>query len=355
MKMKRLSLLLVFAALGLFLSACGSAPIASWPGISYDEARQQVYVAYGQHAYALQAENGLQRWRFPVEPQGAFTTFAAPHLTEDGQLLLGGYDNILYSVNAENGAQNWVFSGASSRYIAPPLAVGEKIFAPNSNHVLYILNKQGSLERTFGTGEPLWGQPAFSEGAVYLTSMDHSLYALDAESGTELWSADLGGTIIGSPVVDSGSIYVGTLDSTVVSLSADGRTQWTFTTQGWVWAPPLVVDGQVFVGDLDGVFYAIDAANGRELWRVETNDAITGSAALFDDSLYLVNEGGSLLSISFDGRSRQVPLPETYAGPLYGQPVVAGDLLIVGLLNNESIAIALDTEGAVVWAFSPQN
>jgi outer membrane protein assembly factor BamB len=358
MKMNRLFKLLPLIALALILSACGGAPAAgSWPGISYDEASQQVYVAYNQHAYALQAENGLARWRFPAEPQGGFATYAAPHLTEDGQLLIAGYDHSMHSVNPETGAQNWIFNGASSRFIAAPLALGERIFAPNANHVMYILNADGSLARTFGTLEPQWGSPVTDGTAVYLTAMDHQLYAIDAETGEEAWSVDLGGTIVGSPVLgEDGRLYVGTLNSTVVAVDTASRDiAWTFETTGWVWASPLIVDDVVVVGDLDGFLYAIDAESGTQVWQVETGGAITGAAALFEGELYVVNEAGSLLSVSLDGRTRELALPEDYDGPLYGSPVAAGELLLIGLTNNASIVIALDAGGSVVWKFTPQN
>lgn len=358
MKKNQVLKLLPLLVVALLLSACGGAPAAgSWPGITFDAASEQVYVASGQYAYALQAENGLQSWRFPAEPQGGFMTYAAPTLAEDGQLLVAGYDHAMYSLNPESGAQNWVFNGASSRFIAAPLALGEQIFAPNANHVMYVLETDGSLSRTFGTGEPQWGNPVTDGTLVYLTSMDHMMYAIDAETGEEAWSLDLGGTIVGSPVLgEDGRLYVGTLSSTVVAVDTASRDiVWTFETTGWVWASPLIVEDLVIVGDLDGFLYAVDATSGRQTWQVETGGAITGSAALFGEDLYVVNEAGTLLSVSLEGRTRELALPEAYEGPLYGSPVVAGELLLIGLTNNASIVIALDDSGSVVWNFEPQN
>lgn len=356
MKKKHLFTLLPLLALSLFITACGEAVAAgSWPGISYDETRGLLYVANNQFVHAIQIENGLETWQFPAEPQGAFSTYAAPQLTEDGQLIIGGYDNTLYSVNPENGLQNWTFPGAGNRFIASPLPVGDQIFAPNADHRMYILGPQGNLVKTFSTQDPQWGQPASDGSTVYLASMDHFLYAIEAQSGEGTWSLDLDSTIVGSPALGAdGMLYVGTLDHTLFAVDTQShREAWRLPTQGWVWATPLVVDGQLFVGDLDGIFYGVDAASGDELWRVDTGGAITGTAALFNDSLYIGNEAGRLFSISLDGRSREVPLPEAYQGLYYGTPVVAGDLLLLGLTNNESIVIALDNENAVVWNFVP--
>ncbi len=359
MKKKHLLTLIALLALSLFLTACGSAVTAgSWPGITYDETRSLVYVANNQFVHAIQVENGFKRWQFPAEPQGAFATFATPQLTANGQLIISGYDNSLYSLNAENGVQNWAFpqvGGAANRYIASPLAVAEKIFAPNADHRLYILGSQGNLVKTFEAQDPLWGQPASDGTTVYLTSMDHFLYALDAQSGEELWKLDLEATIVGSPALGAdGMIFVGTLDHTLFAVDPQSQREvWRLATQGWIWATPLIMDGQLFVGDLDGIFYGVDAASGEEQWRVDTGGAITGTPALFNDSLYIGNEAGRLFSISLDGRSRELVLPETYQGLYYGSPIVAGDLLLLGITNNENIVIALDSDDSVVWGFVP--
>lgn len=357
MKKQRLLMLLPILALGLLLSACGSAAAAaSWPGLTVDEGSGQVFVAYNQHVYALQSENGVEQWRFPAEPQG-FSSFAAPVLTSDGQLIAGGYDNKLYSINPETGAQNWVFSGATNRYIASVLSLSGSIFAPNADYKLYKLSEDGGLQTTFAARDPQWSQPVTDGSTIYVASMDHNLVALDSQSTDELWRLDLGGTVVGSPLLaDDGLLYVGTLNQAVVAVNTTShREAWRFETEGWVWASPIFVDGQVYVGDLDGIFYALDAASGNEVWRVDTGGAITGAPALFADNLYVVNEDGRVLSISLDGRSRELPLPEAYRGSLYGTPVVAGEFLLIGLTNNPNLVVALDDTGAVAWAFAPQN
>jgi outer membrane protein assembly factor BamB len=356
MKKKHLLTLIPLIALALLLSACGSSVAAgSWPGLSYDEARGLVYVANNQAVHAVQVENGLERWQFPAEPQGAFTTFAAPSLTEDGQLLVSGYDNILYSLNAETGTQAWSFNGASNRYVGSALAVGEHIFAPNADQRLYVLQSNGALAMTFATQDPQWSQPASDGNFVYLAAMDETLYALDAQGGDEGWSVPLEGTTVGSPVLGpDGLLYIGTFDQLVMAIdTASHREAWRFATQGWVWASPALVEGQLYVGDLDGIFYALDAATGEELWRVDTGGAITGTPAWFNDSLVIGNEAGRLFSITTDGRSRELPLPEAYQGALYGSPIVAGEYLLIGLTANESTVIALDSNNSVAWNFIP--
>lgn len=347
--------LLPLTLLAVLLAACGAQEAASWPGISANPEAGAAYVAYNQNVYAVDLETGKQTWRFPAE-RSAFTSFAAPQLQGE-HLLVSGYDNVFYALDPANGSQRWSFGGASNRYIAPALTLDGQIYAPNADHKLYALDSAGVQQWSFTTGEPIWGQPAGNGSVVYLTSMDHMLYALDAQTGSELWRLDLGGTVVGTPLLGvDGLLYVGTLTQSVVAVdTAAEAIAWTASTEGWVWAEAALVDDVLVVGDLDGYVYALDAATGRQLWRGETDGAITGAPTWYNDSLYVINETGSLYAFGLDGGSRQLALPESYAGALYGTPVVAGDLLLLGLNGHESVLIALDNTGSVVWSFTPES
>jgi outer membrane protein assembly factor BamB len=363
MKSSRLLPLFALGFFALFLSACGSVGPASWPGISVDDSSNTVYVAYNQQLYALQGDNGAERWRFPAKRVSSFSIFAAPELSADGQLLFGGYDHLFYSIDPTSGQENWIFpnpndinssdKGASNRYIASPLKEGESIFAPNSNGILYALSSSGQLLWTFGTDQPMWGQPASDGELVYVTSLDHHLYALNAQSGQQIWGEDLGGTLVGQAVLNEGVLYVGTLNSEVVAIdAANGHVLWRATTDGWVWGSPTYYQGQILVGDLKGKLYALDAASGREVWSLDTQGAITGGPLVGNDHIYVVNEEGKVLSVSLQGK---LEWTKTFVAKLYGSPVAAGDLLMVSEINKDgTIIMALDQNGDLVWSYLPK-
>lgn len=352
MKKSRIAKIVLIALLGLFLAACGGAPAASsWPGVTVDEASGTAYVAYNQNVYAVQIDNGVQRWNF--RPEGnSFQTYAPPTLTGDGQLLVGGYDKILYSLDPANGSQKWAFAGGGNRYIGSALESAGAIYAPNSDHRLYILSADGALlNSSFSASEPLWSQPASDGSAIYLSAMDHMLYAMDT-NGEVLWEQDLGGTLIGSPVLsEDGVIYIGTLNKEILALdSGNGRRIWSFATDGWVWGAPALVEGQIFAGDLEGILYAIDAERGQELWRVTTEGEITGTPLVIGENVYVVNENGDVVSVTIEGTVRWTRNMER---PLYGSAVQAGELVLIGMTNVDTIVVALDENGTTVWSFIP--
>ncbi len=353
MTMKRFTKIIPLILVSLLLSACGSAVAAgSWPGISVDEQNGNAYVAFGQEVYALQLDNGAERWRYPAERQASFTTFAAPQITEDGQLLVAGYDQTVYSLDPANGNSNWTFAGATNRYISNPLVTPDAIYAPNADGKLYALDPNGSLLWTFAAKQPLWSQPVLVRDVLVVSSMDHNVYGLNAQSGEELWSLDAEGAIVSSPTVgEDGIVYVGTLNQKVLAINgANGRSSWSYETPGWVWGSPTFFDGQVFVGDLDGTVVALNASNGQKIWSVDTDGAITGTPLVINDHIYVINENGQVISFALDGT---IEWTKNIEAALYGSPIAAGDLLLIGVGSPASVVTALDYDGNTKWTFVP--
>lgn len=344
----------------VFLAGCGGATGAatSWPGLTIDEDSQTAYLAYGQHVYAINLENGTERWRFPAEADNKISFYASPTLSEDGQLLLGGYDNKLYSVNAENGQQNWVFTQSTDRYVASPLAANGSIYAPSANHRLYALNTSGQLDWTFTSSRPLWATPTAGEDRIFLSAMDHYLYALDPANGEVLWkSEDLGGAVVGMPVVQNGMIYVGSFGPGMAAVEAEtGKVVWRYPTAGWVWSGPAVDGETLYFGDLAGTMYALNASTGEEIWKTAAEEgkaaAIAGRPLVRDGSVYFGGENGILYVLdAATGNTRKQEL----GGKLYAGPQAAGNLMLIPSVETDALLIALDENNNQAWAFQPQN
>jgi len=115
------------------------------------------------------------------------------------------------------------------------------------------------------------------------------------------------------PSVAGGRLFVGSQNGTVYSLdAASGCIVWTFSAHGGVRAsvtigsirkrrsPGRGPTEAAYVADQQGYVYALDAANGRELWSRRVDDhplvRLTGSPTLFAGRLYVptssYEEGG---------------------------------------------------------------
>ena len=253
----RLFAIISILALSFLLSACtGGAAANSWPGLTIDSSGEIAYVADTKYVYAVNTSNGMEKWRFTSEAEKG-TFYAPPAETNDGQLIVGGYNKVLYAINKDTGQQNWAFYEAQHNYVAKPLVTDDFIYAPCSDNNLYALTLDGTLKWTFETEYPQWGTPVADGDVIYLSSMDHSVYALNAQSGELIWKTeDLKGAIEGSPVIsENGVIYIGTLGSSIVALSSeDGSVLWQTPTTGWVFGSPVIYKDSIIFGDLAGTY-----------------------------------------------------------------------------------------------------
>lgn len=360
MNQKKYLYLFIFLGLAVFVSACsGSANTGtSWPGLTVDD--QYAYVAHNTQVFAINLENGSEHWRFPAEADNNVTFYAAPSLTDDGQLIVGSYDSNLYSLDTETGRQNWVFPDATNRYIASALVENSSIFAPAADENLYSLNQGGSLEWTFTSQGESWAKPATNEacGCLFLPSMDHTVYAIDPQNGTEIWrSDDLGGAMVGTPAFnDNGELYVGTFGGKLFALNAEnGAIVWEFSTEdgGWIWSGPSISDGVLYFGDLNGYFYAVDAETGTQEWQLtseQLDGQIVGSPLVMDQDIYVTSQAGMLFKLDTSGK---VQWSQTLGGNIYTAPEFANGLILVAPTLSDNLLIAVNENGAQQWTFSP--
>lgn len=114
----------------------------------------------------------------------------------------------------------------------------------------------------------VFSSPTSADGIVYVGCFDNNLYALDAASGTQLFSSATEGDIMASPVVSGKSVFVSSMDGSLYSFDAsNGNLNWKFQTAKGVVASPVVGDGIIFFGSYDANLYALDAHNGKLLWQ----------------------------------------------------------------------------------------
>jgi len=355
-KNKKILFIIILAVVALTLGACtGRRVVATgWSGITVNE--ETVYFSYGPHTYALNLKNGAQQWQFPVEPINGVDFYAAPVLADDhSQLLVAGYDSVLYSVNPVNGSENWSFVAAENRYIAPPLATENRIFAANSDNSLYALDYDGLLQWEFETEDPLWASPILSENCncIYQASMDHYLYAINPENGKLVWkSEDLGGPIVNNPSLsEDGLILIATFNNEVIALNEESQqVEWRFQTSDWAWATPVIDGDQVYASDISGTFYTLDLHSGELLWQVQPGGGIYSSPLVQDGMVYFSTDTSSLVVISQEG---VVQRNQPVDGKLYASPVGAGDKVLLAPSEAEYFLVALSESGVQVWGYPP--
>ena len=125
---------------------------------------------------------------------------------------------------------------------------------------------------------------------------------------------------------------------------------WKYNTGDAVYSSPAVVNGIVYVGSENGNFYALNAANGNQIWNYSTGatPGIWSSAAVSGGVVYV---GGGSIVYAFDANSGAVLW--TYGGvfngnqPISSSPTVANGIVYIGSSDTP--------QGGYFYALSASN
>lgn len=361
MNTKKILILIAAVTVFALLSGCSASAMNanSWPGLSADA--ETAYLANGGTVYAINLKNGSVLWQYPADKADAKEAFFAdPVLTEDNQLLLAsaGAGQSLISVNPTNGYLNWTFSDADGVWVASPLVLDEIIYAPNADGKIYALDLSGSfLWAKHISDSALWAQPVSDGEYLYITSLDHYVYAFNMDAKEIVWEIGLDGAIPGQATLDeNGVLYVGSLDATITAIDTKSeKILWSTPLKGWVWDGAVVEENTLYVGDLEGNIYALNTEDGSELWTpIQPNGSITGSPLVTEDLIIVGTESGAVYAYDKEGGSAW---DKKINGQLYTNPVQGSELILFAPMENESdiALVAFDLDGKQVWSFTPEK
>jgi len=155
--------------------------------------------------------------------------------------------------------------------------------------------------------------PVAAGDLVFLGSTDEYVYALERATGKVRWKHPTSGPIHAAPTYWQGRVYAGSDDGWVNCLSAsDGRPLWRYrgapfgrkqvaygsVVSAWPIRQGIAADaGTLYLtaGLLPGQgvsFYALDAQDGKMLWRTELRDVVpSGYLALNEERVFVPTDG----------------------------------------------------------------
>jgi len=179
---------------------------------------------------------------------------------------------------------NWLFKTGGQIRTKPSVS-GDTVYIGSDGDLgtpgLYAINTEtGEQLWNFSTKTVVQSSPAIVDGVVYFGSRDRNFYALDghfysvdAETGQEIWRLAIERTkqqrgisiVDSSPAVSGGVVYFGSLGNHLYAVDTkSGQEKWRFRIGGGVFSSPLVADGVAYVGSWDWNVYAVDIDTGEE-------------------------------------------------------------------------------------------
>ncbi|MFJ3171677.1 PQQ-binding-like beta-propeller repeat protein [Streptomyces roseus] len=250
----------------------------------------RIHASDGPSLYALDAGDGSERWRLNTE------AWVYALRADRGTVVTATRGGGVQGWEASNGQKLWELTGAQSDFETPEAA------------------------------------PVLHDGTVYVWQ-DARLRALDARSGRESWSypvgdaASCGNVPVRVTPAPDGNVYVAAGTRVLSVDRASGRVRWHFEAPAVFLAAPAfapgaaVTGGGVYLADYLGTVYALDAATGKDRWRIATEPRPSSDPVMVANGNVHLGAGSALYTL--DAVTGTPKWRFAAGGEITGPPAVA--------------------------------
>jgi outer membrane protein assembly factor BamB len=189
-------------------------------------------------------------------------------------------------------------------------------------------------------------------GGLFSPKSIITIYGLEeTESGTlnELWlDGQLASDrIVAPPLQVDDIVFVGTADNYLLALNAtNGLEMWRFETQHSLWAQPSFHDGVLFVASLDRHVYALDAETGSQIWQTELFGALSGKPIIGDELVYVTGFDNKVNALDLD--SGEIIWTAEVSDWVWSAPVLDNGVLYLADSQGDIYAISAK-DGNQIW------
>ncbi|WP_020408500.1 outer membrane protein assembly factor BamB [Hahella ganghwensis] len=162
-------------------------------------------------------------------------------------------------------------------------------------------------KNSFGDGQDeqfLQFAPLLAGGTLYDLEYDGEIYAIDLESGDDLWDVDLDEPLVGGVGGDTQQVFVTTFDGELVALNAvDGAELWRKAISAEVMAPATLFLDTVIVQTVDGKLAGYDRNDGEPKWEYRSTEPAltlrgTSRPTVFQDAVITGMSNGAVVAVS---------------------------------------------------------
>lgn len=270
-------------------------------------------------------------------------------------------------LEAENSEEVWTYprnpeDNNQGSFYATPTVGDERVFVTSQIQTSGFISQRENTVWALDaeTGQELWrfegasGQyvegGALSDGIFVIGNDDGNVYALDAEDGSLKWTFETGDRVWATPLIESNVVYIGSMDRHLYALNLEnGQKRWDFQTQGAFAGTPALKDNTLYIGAFNDVLYAINAETGTELWRFDdSEDWFWGSPVIHSDTVYATNVVGNVYAL--DAESGEEKWQQALETPVRAGPALSEDGSKLFVSAENGVLYALDTtDGFEMW------
>lgn len=245
-------------------------------------------------------------------------------------------------------------------WVATCAIVGDHVYAPALEGYLYCLDRE--------TGEEVWkyrtieskdekefapglkAAPLVTATSVYVGDEDGILHAIDRTSGRLQWKYATDAEIAGGVALYRNQLLLASHDFCLYSLSHEGKENWKLETEDRINCSPAVVDDFTFVSGCDAHLRVIDLNSGKEVRDVPMESHLIASPAVVNETLYVGSHAGDFTAVNWKTGEITWRYRSDREMPYHASAAVNDELVVVGSHDKYLHAIDRST-GEGRWKF----
>ena len=192
---------------------------------------------------------------------------------------------------------------------------------------------------------------AIANGVAFVGAFDDHLHAFDLATGAERWKAKTGA--IKAPVgFHEGSVYAGSVDGIFYRVdAATGRVVWKHDAQAEVTSGPNFTADGVLFGTQDETLHCLSRADGKPKWAYQINGGpVMGTPAVAAGRTFAAGCDSTLLVLDVATGKEQAAV--SLDGQVGASAAVRDGRLYVGTMSNQVVAVDL-AKADLAWTFEP--
>ena len=234
---------------------------------TYDQTKK-----YSRPDYTVNQHYGQVKEKWSISSRS--NIISTPAVAGDF-VFVGNQQGECVCVSLKTGQQKWIHKAHGSIFSSPAVSHDRVVFGSSDGFVYCLLTKTGKLDWAMKTTAAVLGSPIISGDTIFIGGSDHSFYAINLRNGKTYWRySDLAGPVVSTPLLYQDNVIFGAWDTNLYAINrADGKLSWQWTNGSSVinYSPaaciPVGSNGVVYVVAPDRFISAIDAVDGKTVWR----------------------------------------------------------------------------------------
>ena len=283
--------------------------IYSTPAVSGDRV---VVASTDRFIYCI--KDGRPVWKYETQKP----VVAAPVIS-GATVYIGASDGHFRAFEIATGKLIWDFDQVNGFVVTRPLVYGNNIYFGCWGNDFYALDKgtgklvwkwnNGSPNRMFS---PAGCYPVAAHGRVFIVAPDNIMTAFDAVSGDIVWRRRAPQMRVRESMglsADSSLVYVKTMEGVLIGVSttaSDLQIAWQSPVQlGYEICPSPLLEssGVLYAATQSGTVWAIDARDGKLLWRYKVSNCMVNGVLPLGGQKFLISTmDGKLTCVQADVR-----------------------------------------------------